>query len=258
LSSRATPVRSQAHFAGGFAMTKKKNMGNPEQISLSNQELEKNRSKEEEMNDKLENALSVIFAEKKTGQERIEEIITKTGPYLKEKYMGETAEDIKARLKKCEGIEDENEFVQRIKEILQPVIDFKLSKPEEFEEIARKEFIDNGKFTPVNEMIAYGEGDDGWLHIHIAPHETSSIKEKLRLFKEGMKKLAEMAKKDENIKGLTGTSWIIAEFPKALERFGFTLTGEISDELRESHFKNEKRTIHGAQISREELIEKYL
>lgn len=234
-------------------------MGDPEQFNVTNDSVEsvEKKSKEEKTYEKLKNRVREFFQSRSTGKERIEEIISKTESYLGV-YAGNEAKNIKKLLFDCQDIEGEDEFTEKVTEILKPLLDFRLSQPEAFEQIARKEFVKNGKFIPVNEMLSYGRGEDGWLHIHIAPHEASSMREKLKLFKEGMKKFAEMAQGDDSVMGLKGTSWIVTEHPRILERFHFTLTGKISEELRERHFSDEERETQGAYISREELIKRYL
>ena len=110
------------------------------------------------------------------------------------------------------------------------------------------------KFIEANELISYGK-EDNIIHIHVVPKE--KIENIFISFREGMEKISKIVREDEEIEKVTATSWIVAEHPRALERVGFTIDGEIGDEMRKAHFSNEKRPIWGAHISREELLKKY-
>jgi len=61
----------------------------------------------------------------------------------------------------------------------------------------------------------------------------------------------------KNIEKITATSWLVAS-PRKLERLGFTIEGEISEEERNKHFKNDNRKIVKASMERKKFDEWYL
>jgi hypothetical protein len=122
----------------------------------------------------------------------------------------------------------------------------------------RERVLSRGGNHKVNELIYYGRSADGNINLHIASHENTSNGEKLRLLREGLKKLAEEVNNDSGIQEVSATSWIVAAAPSLLERLGFTLHGEISAEFKQAHFAEETRPVHYASISRSVLLEKYL
>lgn len=197
------------------------------------------------------------------GTKRINNILSDLKFLLDSDKLPIDSNSIRQALTDCAKIDDKTEFVNKTFEILKPLLDIKFSNPQLFEELQRKHFLLDNKFNSLNELLHYDINDDGWAHIHIAPFETIPAKEKsklLILFNEGMEKLAEILKNNDNIKGVIAESWIVAEHPKILERYGFKITGEIDEETRQRYYGGggEQRAIHSAYIDREKFLEKFL
>lgn len=124
-----------------------------------------------------------------------------------------------------------------------------------FEKI-KSSFDEKEKFISVNELVSYGMEDD-FIHIHIVPEK--KVENIISKFREGLEELAKIVDKNENIKEISATSWLIAQSPEALEkRYGFTIDGKISEEFKKAHFADEKREVWGAHIDREEFLKRYL
>jgi hypothetical protein len=106
-------------------------------------------------------------------------------------------------------------------------------------------------------MLSYGKHGESSIHIHVAPSNTLSVGTKLSLLKDGFRNLQEVLKKDEKIREITASSWIVATESgrSILEKFGFTFVGEISPEMKEKFFKSEKRPVGEAFVTRESFFE---
>ena len=159
-----------------------------------------------------------------------------------------------ASLDECAKIGNKNEFVEAVIEIIKPFVELALEKPELFVPAEGRD----REFIKINELLSYGVSASGnQIHIHIVPDE--AIRNGFsRLINEGLRELAKVVKENEQIKSINGTSWIIAKQPRILEKLGFTLDGEISEEVRAKHFPGEKMEIHEAHMSREDFLDKYL
>lgn len=217
--------------------------------------------KSEQLEEEIKGAkhfLGVVFETGETPEGREKHMTSRLEAYLDDERFNLDKENIILALKEACKLEDKEEFVNSVAEAMHPMIIAKMEHYREFEEIQRKGFIEAGGFTPVNEIISYGEGAPGWYHIHLAPAQTLSIGEQLRYLKDGMKKLAEMADNDESFNGLTATSWIVAKNPGIFERLGFEYKGDISQEKKERYFKHEERPVAEAIITKEQLIKKHL
>jgi hypothetical protein len=201
------------------------------------------------------NPVEAIYGELENNAQRIEAVIAQLGPFFKIKSNDLDIEAICHKIRQCQSLPTRQEFIDGVSAELQPLYDFRKNNLGLFEAIDRETFVSNGGFTKINEVLSYGQGSDGWLHIHLAPART--LKNVKSLIIDGLKELAQRAKADSSIQGLTATSWIVAKNPGILEKLGFTYKGELPDEMRQRHFSEETRTVGRAIISRDELINKY-
>jgi hypothetical protein len=233
-------------------------------------ESDRNYAEDEKNEDslKIKEYLHNVFIKNNNGNDRIEQILRELRPtieneYFKKKFSKEIdSEELLKNLSDCAGIESEEEFIEKIYSLIKILLDIKRKYPKEYEKVLRESFIE--KFNKINEILSYGKDGDT-IHIHIAPVETMGVKEKINYFKDGLKDLAKIVKaeeKDKNNQILTkkiiGTSWIIAEKPRLIERFGFINAGEIDDEIKDLHFRNEQEKVGWAYMERDDFLKKYL
>jgi hypothetical protein len=211
-------------------------------------------TKRQEFEGKIRSALKIIFESEKTGEARVVKI---RDSLVMLQSLVDPSKSFLDGLEDCKQIEDKEEFVSRVFEIISPIIDVKFDKPVEFELASRKTFLERGNLTSINELLAYNLEDEA-LVLHVPPNETTPLKDKLRLLKEGLKALAEIVKNNENIQVIIGSSWIIADHPEIIERLGFTIEGPVSEEQRQEYFGNDPREVHSAKMSREDFLKKYL
>src|SRR3989344_2489227 len=143
-------------------------------------------------------------------------------------------------------------------EILNPIIDFYIQHPDQVEYLRREQLIDRKGYFRLSKLLYYEiDREAGMAILHVGPGETLKNEEVLNDFSEGMKKLAEEVSRDESIKTVLASSWIVAERPGAMQYAGFTLGGAITDEERSAHFADEERPVAKATMSRETLLKKY-
>lgn len=204
----------------------------------------------------------LVRAKKKVGvifdlilpEERIPTVMRELEIFFNSDFFDKTK--IKERLDQVKQ-SDRDLFVNGVMEATEPIFKFVVEHPEEYEKMRRLRIFNDGGYIKVNELIYYGKTETGDIHMHIAPHEQTSIGKKIKLLREGINKLAEEVRNDPTVKEVTATSWIVAEAPTLLKQLGFELHGEISEEFRQEHFADETRPVHHASISREVLLEKY-
>ena len=188
-----------------------------------------------------------IFEAHQNGTERVQDALSKFEPFLKSELLG--GESIRAQIEAISAIEDKKEFVEKFVIALKPFFDLWVDNPREFERIERQRFVEKGGYTKVNEILSYGaEGDD--VHIHLAPAKALGMEVRRQAI-EGLKELAQIVQKDKSIKSISATSWIVAEHPKLMEKFGFTI-------IEEEGFTSEGKKIAAATMPREEFLERYL
>ncbi len=180
-----------------------------------------------------------IFQSNKTGNERVGVIVSKIKPLISDEQLG----IITPVLQEMSTIEDEGAFVEGVLSVLKPIIELK-------KRVDSKTITQRHGFTELNEVLSYGIGD-GLAHIHAGSFRRRPIEE-------GLRKLAEIIKKNEDVRVITASSWIVARKPEWLEDLGFTDTGPISEEEREKHFKDDTRPINKAVMSREDFLKRYL
>ncbi len=119
-------------------------------------------------------------------------------------------------------------------------------------------------FVRLNEVLGYHirEFKDGGkgIALHLAPMFDFSTKEKIANVLDGMRILAGQMRDDPafaEAKAVTTTSWIVAEHPELIERFGFHIRGPISPEDKARVFPNEAREVHWAIMFRDEFLNLY-
>ncbi len=110
---------------------------------------------------------------------------------------------------------------------------------------------------PINEILYYGISGDN-LHIHFEDASRFSNAKKEELMNNGLKNLAIIVASNPEIKKVTACSWMVARFPRQIKKLGFEIMGPVGKEVTQKYFKNEKRPVHWAMMSREEFLVKYL
>lgn len=205
--------------------------------------------------ERVGSSLEILWDTHENNQERIDIIKEKI------KYMVDTLLDknnsLMSDLDACLALEDKNQFVQGVMKAFKPLRDIQFDEPERYEKALAQAFVETSNFTKINQLLCY-DIDGTTMHIHVIPNETTPTPRKLFLLKEGLKGLAEVVRDNEEIKTISGTSWIVAKNPRLLEKLGFTIAGDISQQERERFFTGEDRPVYKATISRQELMSRYL
>lgn len=168
-----------------------------------------------------------------------------------EEVINQVSKDVKTF---C-GVEDKEDFIENCFLAIKPLMDWMEANKALIEAKRRKDFVENGNFIPLNESLSYGKTKDV-IHIHVAPSETLSAGTQLVLLRDGLRNLRKIVENDETIKKITATSWIVAteQGKGIMEKLGFTVTGEISSEMREKFFKSDDRPVSEAIITRDEFL----
>jgi hypothetical protein len=96
-------------------------------------------------------------------------------PYLaSEAKLGFSATDVMTRIDSLGDVDERADFVHRLYAILGPLKEQLDQHPEILERIQRKQTIEKGGFTSLDEedFVSYGLGENGWAHLHISPGRT--------------------------------------------------------------------------------------
>lgn len=166
------------------------------------------------------------------------------------------AQAITARIESLADAPDEETFVDQAVAAMQSILHFQREHPD----IARRIMLERHKFTPLNEVLSYGLTDDGEIvHIHLLP---TTDQPRLRsLVLDGLRVLArQIQEHPENfvqLRAITATSWIVAEYPEVMKRLGFSVNGPDSEEFRQRHFNSEEQDIDRASISKSDFLARY-
>lgn len=126
----------------------------------------------------------------------------------------------------------------------------------------QKRFIESSGSTELNRMLAYAKFQDAVL-LHVSPSKTLQLSEKLRFLNDGLNKLADVLVNDPKIKKVQGSSWIMQENPRLVERLGFRIE-EIPKMEKAIHFlvnlfrKEKSPQYKSASMSREDFLKRYL
>lgn len=183
-------------------------------------------------------------------EKRIEPVFKNIGDVF---LPPEQQAEIRKQLQSCSTIEDPVLFTDAAMAILLPVIKVREEHKKEFEEAQAKAMNELSGFTEINRLLSYGKDGDR-IHIH-APFGRT-VEGKLKLYREGMRKLAEIVENDPEVKKITATSALVAEHPSLFERAGFEIS-EVPEWIKEEHFDGQKN-IKKASISRDEFLKRFL
>jgi len=222
---------------------------NPTIESLSEQFKAQRKDKLQERDEKTRSDLKDLFDRYETGAQRVEAIRKRLKSFARilseeqKEYLHNSLEDVA-------GITDENEFVEKMLPVAKYYLDIQAGKLEQFEAIERQQMYDeHPTYRELNQLFAY-ELEDDEIHLHVPANKGTTIKDKLRLIDDGLKRLAEIVNDNTRIKQVVGRSWIVGENPKLLERLGFKVT---DIETNPDGVK-----VGMATISRKELLDRYL
>lgn len=226
-------------------------MENPETISAP--QLTKAERERQNIEQQSRSRIYEIFDKFSTASERVDDIFNNLKNILAK--MPNSAE-IESSLESLRQIEEKELFCEKAFAILEQIIEWRENHLQEFEEIRRNDFNEQGNFIELNKMLSYNiDGDT--VHIHVPPNVSTPNSEKINLAYDGLKKLASIVAQDETIKTIVATSWIVAKHPSLMNKLHFTLEGEIDEKSRAEHFPAENREIGVATMSRDELIKYY-
>jgi len=227
------------------------------QSQESNQETQKNQY-ESDLYKRARAQFSSFFDEFSDPNERINVIIKRIEPFFqhidKKILPEEKADEIKNALLACENISDKQQFLDEIMGALKPTLEIREAHADKFEEAQARAMNESGGFTEINRLLSYGKHKH-IIHIHAPAGET--VGNKISLYRDGMKKLAEIVNNDPEIKEITATSYLVASHPGLFTRAGFKVE-DVSDEFCQEHFPGEEREIKIAKIDREEFLRRFL
>lgn len=128
---------------------------------------------------------------------------------------------------------------------------------EEFERRLRENAMKHKEFTPLtnNNLLFYNlSKDELELKVHVGPAHAMKPAEMIRSIRDGMKELARqvtMRPELKKVETISGTSWVIEQNPRLVERLGFTV--ENKPRRRTSSGK----VYHRAYMTKEKLLELY-
>ncbi len=202
--------------------------------------------------------IGTFFDEQKDGQKVVEDILSKIEIFLRSGLID--GDIVRQSLGKCSAIKDKEEFIEKVLSAIEPINDLKKNNPGIFEQIEREAFIKEVEargFKKINEILSYGVNDD-FAHIHLAPARQIGVSGLKKMVQGGLEELAKIVKENQEIKRVEAISWIVADHPKILEKLGFTVVGEIDEEMRRKHYVDDNRPISRATISREDFLSRYL
>lgn len=208
---------------------------------------------------KAKTELEKIYTAEENGAIRIEKIIERLSPLLNDNLFHEQSDidtqAIISALGECKEATTVEEFVEGTLQALDPYLKYQEQHPAELEAHRLRVLRQEKGYAEINEMMYFNMTHDE-IQIHIDDVKELGLAEKMRLLKDGMKKLALIIQSNPQLKGVFAASWIVAKNPGLVERLGFNVTGPLEFTPVEGEVLDE-RPIAGAYITREEILERY-
>ena len=215
-------------------------------------------SRESDLYKRAKGQFSAFFDEFSDPKERMTAILKRIEPFFqhidKKILPDEKASEIRTALQTCENISDKQQFLSEIMTALKPALDIREAHPDKFEEALARAMNESGGFIEINRLLSYGKSGS-IIHMHAPAGET--VGNKVTLYREGLRKLAEIINDDPKIKKVTATSPLVSAHPGLFTRAGFKVD-DVTDEFRQQHFAGEEREIKIAEIDREEFLKRFL
>lgn len=223
----------------------------------NNKEIQEDRE-QSDLHKRARRQFANIFDKLNDPNERMTEILERVEPFFqyidKTVFSEEKADEVRASLSACKDISDKEQFLDKVMEVLEPFLKIREIYPDKFEEAQARAMNQSGGFTEINRLLSYGKSGPV-VHIH-AP-AGMSVGNKITLYREGLRKLAEVVNNDPEIKEINATSFLVADHQSLFRRAGFNIE-DVSDEFRREHFNGEEREIKMAKIDREEFLKRFL
>ena len=229
----------------------------PDEDTEENQESSPS-PQESDLYKRTRTGMNVLCEQYDDPKERTAEILRKVEPFfwhIDKKILPEDrVKELQNSLDACSLIQDKNEHLETVMKTLKPILELKEEHADKFEDAQAKAMNEACGFTEINRLLSYGKYKST-IHIHAPAGET--VSNKLGLYRDAMKKLADIINSDPEVQEITATSYLVAKHPGLFTRFGFKVE-DITDEFRQEHFAGEEREIKRASISREEFLNKFL
>ncbi len=152
---------------------------------------------------------------------------------------------------------NKEELFDNIREIFIPVTKSIAARYNEIEAEEAEYFNKKEGFIKINRVLSYG-GTHDTIHLHHPPARTIPKEERSLLYIDGFRKLAKILESKDKMKYVTVSGPLAFRKKELLSRAGFDIE-EMSDDLRERHFKGSKKEeVIMAKISRDKFLEIYL
>lgn len=196
--------------------------------------------------ERMTRGFGALYDQSETNDERVNNLRQRVEYFLTIEPIAAAREQIEASLQRCLAAADRESFIALAKTAVQPITDFRRDHYSVFQQRLREEFLEHNQFIPLNEVLAYGEGPPGTIHIHLAPSE--DIPNLLTEVKNGLVRLAALFREHPDWQTVSAKSWIIEQHPRIIERLGFTL---------ESPREGSGKPSGSASMTRENLLRRY-
>lgn len=154
-----------------------------------------------------------------------------------------------------------NTAVKELWDLVKEITNVLRERLPEAEVVEREEWKNMFRIKEVNKLVGYNDPEESMSHllnIHILPNRTTPIREKLTLFKEGFRGLAQIVNSDKDIKKIVGDSWIALEKPELVKEMGFKVEHDLKDEFKRIFIDKNDKSSETISMSREEFLGKYL
>lgn len=196
--------------------------------------------------ERMTRGFGAIYDQSETNEERVANLRQRLEHFTAIGQIADAREQIETDLQRCLEAPDRESFIALVTAAVQPITDYRCDHYAEFQQRMREEFLEHNQFLPLNEVLSYGEGPPGTIHIHLAPAE--DIQNLLTQVKDGLVRLAALFKEHPEWQAVNAKSWIIEQHPRIIERLGFTL-----DPPRE----NSDQSTGSATMTRDDLLQRY-
>jgi len=211
----------------------------------------------EEKRDRVKVRFEAFFEEISSPEERAKKmkgVLSAFFKYIDKSILSEEEiEVLNAKIESCKDITDKDDFVEIMLQVMEPVIQISINHKEKYEDAEARAMNDREGYCRINRLVSY-EKSGSTIHIHNPVGET--VKNKIGLYKDAMKKLAQIIHDDPDIEEVSATSYLVSKHPSLFTRIGFTVK-DISKEVAEKHFEGQEG-VKQAIMKRDDFLRRFL
>lgn len=170
-------------------------------------------------------------------------------------------DSLKAAVSKAVSVareEDRETFVDEVLSALEPVVEMKVERPEEYDRLQKSKVVHDRNYEPLTEQLTYEIDSDGWVRLHVPEQTQRDPIALITGFRRGFKKAAAYLETHPEVPGVVGSSPLVAHpsVERVLKQRGFDIE-PMDETARRKHFPKETGPVKVMRMERGEFIRRF-